>query len=109
MSPDIRSRFGWAEIDPNSLVVAGSAGTWRIIYHAGSQGVDDGGGIKISWRDVSDWQAPQFHDPKEANFATVTTTGPASVRARYERMNYLRPWRTGVTIDVFDDSLSAVP
>ncbi len=107
MSPDIRSRFGWAEIDPNSLVVAGSAGTWRIIYHAGSQGVDDGGGIKISWRDVSDWQAPQFHDPKEANFATVTTTGPASVRARYERMNYLRPWRTGVTIDVFDDSLSA--
>ena len=102
---EIRRRFGWAEIDPATSVVAGSVGTWRITYHAGSQGVDDGGGLKISWRDVSDWQSPQFSDGAASNFASVTSTGAASVRARYERMNYLRPWRSGVTIDVFDDSL----
>ena len=103
---EVRRRFGWAEIDPASSVVSGSVGTWRITYHAGSQGVDDGGGLKISWRDVSDWQPPQFTDGAAANFATVTTTGAASVRAHNERMNYLRPWRSGVTIDIFDDSLA---
>ena len=56
--------YGWAEIDPNDPVVAGSTGTWRITYHAGRYGVDDGGVIKIAWRDVSDWQAPQFEDPR---------------------------------------------
>jgi hypothetical protein len=103
---EVRRRFGWAEIDPATSVVAGTAGTWRITYHVGSQGVDDGGGLKISWRDVSDWQPPQFSDVAASNFATVTATGAASVRARYERMNFLRPWRSGVTVDIFDDSLS---
>ena len=103
---EVRRRFGWAEIDPATSVVAGSVGTWRITYHVGSQGVDDGGGLKISWRDVSDWQPPQFADGAASNFATVTATGAAFVRARYERMNYLRPWRSGVTVDIFDDSLA---
>ena len=103
---EVRRRFGWAEIDPATPAIAGAAGTWRITYHAGSQGVDDGGGLKISWRDVSDWQPPQFADGAAANFATVTTTGAASVRARFEPKNYLRPWRLGVTIEIFDDSLA---
>ena len=40
--------YGWAEIDPDGPVVAGEIGTWRITYHAGRYGVDDGGVIKIS-------------------------------------------------------------
>ena len=101
-----RALYGWAEIDPDSPVVAGSVGTWRITYHVGRYGVDDGGVVKFAWRDVSDWAAPQFEDPSAPEYATVSTTGPASLRARFEKQRYIRPWRLCVTVDVFDDSLS---
>ena len=106
MGSDIKRDYGWAEIDPEGPVVAGSTGTWRITYHAGRYGVDDGGVIKIAWRDVSDWEAPQFADPEAPAYASVATTGPASLRAAFEKQRYVRPWRLCVTIDVFDDSLS---
>lgn len=98
--------YGWAEIDPQGPVVAGEMGTWRITYHAGRYGVDDGGVIKIAWRDVSDWQAPQFSDPQAAGYATVATTGPVTLRSTFEKQRYVRPWRLCVTIDVLDDSLA---
>ena len=50
-----RALYGWAEIDPAAPIVAGSVGTWRITYHAGCYGIDDGGVLKFAWRDVSDW------------------------------------------------------
>ena len=103
---EIRERYGWAEIDPDRPVTAGATGTWRIVYHAGRYGVDDGGVIKIAWRDVSDWEAPRFDDPAAAGYASVSTTGPASLRPAFEKQRYVRPWRRCVTIDVFDDSLS---
>jgi len=103
---DIRDLYGWAEIDPSDPVIAGSTGTWKITYHAGRYGVDDGGVIKIAWRDISDWAHPQFDRPGEPEFATVTTSGPATVRGAFERQRFVRPWRYCVTIDVFDDSLS---
>ena len=103
---EIRALYGWAEIDPAAPVVAGSVGTWRIIYHVGRYGVDDGGVVKFAWRDVSDWAVPQFENPSAPEYATVSTTGPASLRARFEKQRYIRPWRLCVTVDVFDDSLS---
>ncbi|MCZ6635357.1 MAG: DUF3604 domain-containing protein [bacterium] len=102
----LREYYGWAEIDPAGPVVAGETGTWKITYHAGKYGVDDGGVIKVAWRDVSDWQYPQFEDPSGPAYATVSTTGPSSLRAAFEKQRYIRPWRLCVTIDVFDDSLS---
>ncbi|MSS70137.1 MAG: DUF3604 domain-containing protein [Candidatus Latescibacteria bacterium] len=101
-----RRLYGYAEMDPTGPVVAGSTGTWRITYHAGLYGVDDGGVIKVVWRFVSDWGAPQFRDPKAAEYATVSTTGPASLRAAFEMRRYVRPWNRCVTVDVFDESLS---
>ena len=86
--------------------MAGSVGTWRITYHTGRYGIDDGGVIKFAWRDVSDWAAPQFENPSAPEYATVSTTGPASLRATFEKQRYIRPWRLCVTVDVFDDSLS---
>ena len=77
---EIRDLYGWAEIDPDGPVVAGSTGTWRITYHVGRHGVDDGGVIKIAWRDVSDWATPQFENAAVPEYATVSTTGPASLR-----------------------------
>ena len=105
-SPElVRERYGWAEIDPAGPVVAGDTGTWRIIYHAGSYGIDDGGVIKFVWRDVSDWAYPQFDDPAAPAYASVVTDGPATLRPRFEKQRYVRPWRLSVTVDVFDDSL----
>lgn len=98
--------YGWAAISPEDPVVAGQMGTWKITYHAGRYGVDDGGVIKIAWRDVSDWQAPQFSDPKAPGYATVETTGPVRLRPSFEKQRYVRPWRLCVTIDVLDDSLA---
>ena len=103
---EIRDLYGWAEIDPAGPVVAGSTGTWRITYRAGRYGVDDGGVIKIAWRDVSDWAHPQFDRPADPEYASVTTSGPATVKGAFERQRFVRPWRYCVTIDVFDDSLS---
>ena len=51
-------------------------------------------------------QAPQFENPSAPEYASVSTTGPASLRARFEKQRYIRPWRLCVTVDVFDDSLS---
>ena len=79
---EVRALYGWAEIDPDSPIVAGSVGTWRITYHVGRYGVDDGGVVKFAWRDVSDWAAPQFEAPSAPEYATVSTTGPASLRAK---------------------------
>ncbi len=101
----IKEFYGWAEIDPIEPVVAGSTGTWRITYHAGKYGVDDGGVLKFAWRDVSDWAYPQFDDPPAPNYASIATTGPSSLRAQFEKQRFVRPWRLCVTVDVFDDSL----
>ena len=106
MNEEIRQLYGWAGIDPDGPVVAGSTGTWRITYHAGRYGVDDGGAVKIAWRDVSDWAAPQFDDPRAPHYASVATSAGARLRARFEKQRYLRPWRLCVTIDVRDDSLA---
>lgn len=103
---EVRALYGWAEIDPAAPIVAGSVGTWRITYHVGRYGVDDGGVVKFAWRDVSDWAAPQFESPSAPEYATVSTTGPASLRASFEKQRYTRPWRLCVTVDVFDDSLT---
>lgn len=101
----VRERYGWAEMDPSGPVVAGETGTWKITYHAGRYGIDDGGVLKFAWRDVSDWAYPQFDDPQASAYATVVTDGPASVRPRFEKQRYVRPWRLCVTVDVFDDSM----
>lgn len=102
----VREQYGWAEMSPDGPVIAGETGTWTIAYHAGKHGIDDGGVIKFAWRDVSDWQYPQFDDPSAPAYATVATDGPATLRPRFEKQRYVRPWRLCVTVDVFDDSLS---
>ncbi len=101
----VRERYGWAEMEPGGPVVAGETGSWRITYHAGRYGIDDGGVIKFAWRDVSDWAYPQFDDPSEPAYASVVTDGSAMLRPRFDKQRYVRPWRLCVTVDVFDDSL----
>ena len=70
--------FGTARIDPSDDVVAGSFGTWRLTYEAGSKGVAVGGCLRVRTDSDTDWGVPQFLDPRAAEYATVTA--PDGVR-----------------------------
>ena len=98
--------YGWAEIDPAERVVVGSIGTWRLTYHVGLYGIDDGGTIKIARRFASDWGIPQMEDPEAPDYLTVSSTASAKLDVRYESKGYIRPWQKCLTIDVYDGALA---
>jgi hypothetical protein len=100
-----RSWLGCAEIEPTGDVVAGSMGTWRLTYHVGGFGVDDGGSVRIARRSVSDLEEPQFDDPQRSGYTTVITSGSVRLVTRYDSRGHIRPWRGALQIDVRDGSL----
>ena len=101
-----REEIGWVGIEPSGPVVAGGIGNWRLTYHVGALGIDDGGTIKIAVRFASDWGTPQDADPAAPNHFTVTTTGVSKLKARFDRKAYYRPWQKAIVIDVLDDALA---
>lgn len=106
MSDLISQRLGTVTLEPGDAVVAGQVGQWRLVYTAGSYGVDEGGTIKLSQRFASDWQVPQFDRPGEPGYTTIATTGAARLRPYYSAKAYERPWMKCLVIDVYDGSLS---
>ena len=107
LSPDLISqRLGVVTLEPAGPVVAGSLGQWRLVYTVGSYGLDEGGTIKLAQRMVCDWEIPQFDQPTASGYTTVTTTGPAKLRAYYHRKAYARPWSPCLVIDVYDGTLA---
>lgn len=103
----MRRAFGWAELTPTAPVIAGSLGTWRLVYHVGEYGLDDGGTLMISWRFATDWGRPQFDDPAAPEYCSLATDGRATLRGRFDVKAGVRPWRKSTVIDVFDDGLLA--
>ncbi len=97
--------FGHAKLEPAGPVVAGTVGTWKLTYTVGSLGLDDGGTLKVAWRFATDWGRPQFSDPAAPDYASFSTTGPASLRARFDPKGHVRPWQKCLVLDVFDDGL----
>lgn len=106
MSDPETTPYGTATLTPEEDVVAGSYRTWTITYRAGRFGMDDGSALKVAFSQTSDWGTPQFDDPAADNYATVETTGDASVAGRYEDKGHTRPFKTCVVVDVFDGSLA---
>jgi hypothetical protein len=100
-----RAWLGWAEVEPKGDAVAGTPGTWRVTYHVGRYGIDDGGSIRIARRSVSDAERPQFEDPGGSGYSTVTTTGRVRLAAKYDGRGHIRPWRGALQVDVHDGSL----
>jgi hypothetical protein len=98
--------YGKTVIHPKNDVIAGSYGTWTLIITVGTHGIDDGGHVKVAWRDVSDWKRPQFKEPTKHNFCTVGATGKAELDICFERRGYIRPWRPCVTITIYDGFLA---
>ena len=87
-------------------VVAGSIGTWTLVYTVGSLGIDSGGQIKVARRLVSDWENPQFDDPQGDGYSTAITNGAAKLRVSWQPRGYVRPKTPSVVIDVYDGSLA---
>ena len=102
----VREWVGWSELTPAGNVEAGAWGTWELTYHVGRYGVDDGGTIVLSRRFASDWAKPQTDAPGEAHYASVTTSGSATLRVRWDPKSNVRPWQQGLAIDVFDSYLA---
>jgi len=98
-----REFLGSAEIMPTSNITAGQLGSWEIEYTVGKYGIDDRGTIKIAWRNVSDWATPQFDEPMDMGYTTVTTTGNAKVKI--ENSKYQRPFLKCVMVYVYDGYL----
>ncbi|HUV55448.1 MAG TPA: hypothetical protein VMW03_09615, partial [Candidatus Krumholzibacteriaceae bacterium] len=63
-----RSWLGWATIEPDSDVYAGSMVTWTLVYHVGRYGIDDGGSIRVARRSVSDEENPQLSEPGKSGY-----------------------------------------
>ena len=69
--------FGTARLSPTVDVVAGSYGSWQLIYEAGSHELAVGARLRIRTDADTDWGVPQFLDPAGDDYMTVDS--PAGV------------------------------
>ena len=97
-------KIGRAWIDKREIL-AGTRDTWTITYEVGAYGIDDGGEVLISRRDVCDSELPQFDHPNQPGYVHVTCTGEAGIRVQYIPDRLVRPWKSCLSVKVFDGSL----
>ncbi|MSP48195.1 MAG: DUF3604 domain-containing protein [Alphaproteobacteria bacterium] len=87
----LADQMGHAALDPTGTFEAGSYGSFTLVYTAGPFGIDDSGGIKISFRTTTDMGKPQFADPKGRNYTTAEASNGAALHCLFDRIN-IRPW-----------------
>lgn len=100
-----RHSLGIATLSPDLEVVAGTRGTWVFRYEAGSLGIDEGGSLCIAWSWMSDWEAPQFSDPRSPAYTTASTNGNALAVPRFDERGWKRPWKRALRVDILDAPL----
>ena len=61
--------------------------------------------IRIAWRSVSDWPAPQFASPGVENYASVATDALVRLTPVYGS-DGVRPWNRTLTIRISDGALA---
>ena len=66
--------IGSVDITPKGAFEAGSYQTFKLVYKAGKYGIDDSGSIRICFRFASDQSKPQFKDPQEVNYTTISAS-----------------------------------
>ncbi|MDE2867136.1 MAG: hypothetical protein OXR64_03020 [Chloroflexota bacterium] len=99
--------LGSARLKIEKPAVAGEPVTFRIVYTAGSVGVDDRGAVRVSWRAQAGLGAPQFEDPAAPGYLAVRTVSEGSVRpvARFNERGHRRPFVPAVTVHTDDGGL----
>ncbi|MFW6146660.1 MAG: DUF3604 domain-containing protein, partial [Planctomycetota bacterium] len=91
--------LGRATLAPKKPVVAGSHVTLTYTYTAGHP-VDDSGYVMVAFRHVSDFGAPQFDRPDEADYCSVRTTGDCKIVPRWDPKGNTRPWSAALLLQV---------
>lgn len=97
--------LGIGQVTPDGPVVAARYGTWRVAYVVGVSGIDDGGHIRLAFRSVTDWAAPQFSTPAAENYVTVYTPRPVTLTPTWG-VHGVRPWTRTLTVDVSGGALA---
>lgn len=99
--------LGSARLEIDGTAVAGEPVSFRIVYTAGSVGVDDRGAVRVSWRAQAGLGAPQFEDPAAPGYLAVRTVSGGSVRpvARFNQRGHRRPFVPAVTVHTDDGGL----
>src|SRR5258708_27979799 len=82
--------MGSVELQPAGPFDVGSYVSLELVYTAGALGIDDTGGIKISFRTTSDMGKPQFKDPSGAGYTTAEASNGARLECLFDRLN-IRP------------------
>lgn len=70
---------GQAYITPPDPVIAGTYGSWRLVYRVGSRGIAIGGSIRVVTDSDTDWGDPQFMDQHAEDYMTITTSSPSTL------------------------------
>src|SRR5688500_427912 len=83
------SSLGHAAIEPADPVIAGSYGTWRLTYTAGSQLLAPGARLRIYTECDTDWALPQLLDPAASDYLTVHSPSESPVSVRIDNVKSL--------------------
>ncbi|MCY3748409.1 MAG: DUF3604 domain-containing protein [Chloroflexi bacterium] len=99
--------LGSARLEIDGPARAGQPVTFRIVYTAGSVGVDDRGAVRVSWRAQAGLGDPQVEDPASPGYLAVRTLSEGSVRpvARFNQRAHRRPFVPAVTVHTDDGGL----
>ncbi|MFC1950812.1 DUF3604 domain-containing protein [Chloroflexota bacterium] len=90
---------GKARIHPADPVEAGSFVSIKYQYTAGHP-IDDGGRIKIVFRQVGDFGTPQFDDPSKPNYCSISTNGNCIPQPSWDARGHARPWSPTLLIRI---------
>lgn len=90
---------GSAVLSPDRPLVAGSYSSLALTYTAGHP-IDDSGYLKIVFRGVNDFGAPQFTQPGEPNYCSLSTTGDCRLIPRWDSKGHFRPWNKSLYVQV---------
>jgi hypothetical protein len=92
-------QLGKAVVTSSAPVVAGEYTTITYKYTV-EHPIDDTGFIKIVFRYAGDFGTPQFENPCDANFCSVSTTGDCRIETRWNPKGHTRPWGKGMYLKV---------
>ncbi|MDD5598892.1 MAG: hypothetical protein PHV82_13170, partial [Victivallaceae bacterium] len=90
---------GKAFIDINKAVEAGSFQTIVYTFEAGHP-IDDTGCIKIVFRYAGDFGTPQFDNPSEVNFCSVSIDADCRIDVRWDAKGHTRPWEKALFLKI---------
>ena len=98
-NPNSIKTIGSVTISPSSAVVVGSFSTWHLTFTVGAYAMDVGGGLKIGTRRQADFGTPQFDNPKDDDFVSVSCSREeARFETYFDTRGHKRPFNAIIAI-----------